>query len=102
MGNLSIRSDIIYRAELSTGDILEDSCLQKVYHAVLRDLKDEYGNRLYFTWGEAEITYGVSTSVMVAPGRSRGGYIELKKICMIRVYSIGKKTYTEIRRCYNG
>lgn len=102
MGNLSVRSDIVYRAKLSNGIILEDTCLKNVYYGALRELKDEYGHRLYYSWGECEITYGASTVVSVAPGRGRSGYIELKKICMIRVFSLGNKTYTEVRRCYNG
>lgn len=103
MSNFSVRSDIVYRAKISNGIILEDTCLKNVYYGALRELKDEYGHRLYFSWGECEITLGVSTTVVpIARGRSRGGYIELKKICMLRVFSVGKETYTEVRRCYNG
>lgn len=81
-----------YYARLSNGTILEAGNCKDLYYAAMRELKDFYGNSLFYEYGSAGLYYGVSVSDEVKPGCFRGDHIPFKTLGFMRCSSIDRVT----------
>ena len=96
-----IKSEVIYRAELSNGVILEndESRFKEFFRCVVCELRDSYGHSLYFESGSGTVYYGVLTTVYQG-SRTVSSFCPLEELCTVHVCSMDRKTwvYTERNR----
>ena len=96
-----INSEVIYRAELSNGIILEndETRFKELFRGVVRELRDSYGHSLYFESGSGTVYYGVLTTIHCG-GKTVSSFCPLEELCTVHVCSMDRKTwvYTERNR----
>lgn len=93
-----ISHNVIYRAEVSNGVILEASTFKTLWKRAIAELHDSYGNSLYFENGSAQLSWGVLTTVIYAGKREKYGYIKMNDLGELRVFSMDHVTHTLYRK----
>lgn len=96
--NMKVTNEVCYRARITSGIILEHDNLKDLFRHAVRELRNEYGNSLFFECGKAEIEYGIDTQIEVRPGYYKGSFTVLRKICEIDICCIDRKTHIIYRR----
>lgn len=89
MNRRKLLAEVVYRAKLPTGVILENDTLKPLYHAALYDLRSlafENAKQSGYSYVSAVIEYGISYSEIDFNRKVLvGGFTESSWVCFIGV-----------------